>query len=481
MPMNRRTLVAFLATALLTPSFSQAADMEIQDVVVIGSGIAGCAAALSALEAGANKVLMLEQAPLIGGHSLMSSGSIAVISPKRQSKQNISDSVDDLWEDSQLVGGKSANEELIRKIGNDSEEIIEWLETTGINFSPIVFQCTGGLHPRCMASNSGSAGKEYVLSLFQAAKNRGLSTILKAKVTRLHKLENNLWEVTYSKDGETNFVRTLNVVIATGGFTDNKSLRKKYRPEISDEITSSAVTKNGYFAYALGDGIALAQANGAKITNMSSIQLLPLYGGRIVDYVGADIFVNLNGKRFVDEGASWKEIEKALLRLPHNEMWVITDSKSKKGLHLASKLNNGTIQKSRSIEEMADGMGIKPSVLKKTIDDYNQAVIDKNDVFGKKTFTQKIDTPPFYWGKEKLQAHMTLGGICINKKAEVLAITGAVIPGLFACGETTGNIFGHDRLGGMSLTSALVFGREAGINAASRALAIRTTTPSLGW
>ena len=105
----------------------------VYDVVVIGTGLAGLCAAVSAKEAGAGRVLMIEKAPLVGGHSAIASGSIAFVDPKRQAEQGIVDSVEKFVDDAWTVGG-SIDEELVRYIGEKSGEGITWLERQGVRF-----------------------------------------------------------------------------------------------------------------------------------------------------------------------------------------------------------------------------------------------------------------------------------------------------------------------------------------------------------
>ena len=172
----------------------------------------------------------------------------------------------------------------------------------------------------------------------------------------------------------------------------------------------------------------------------------------------------------MNEGASWKTLENALLKLPNQTMWVVTDAQSKKGISLGVKLADGTVRKSDTIAEMAIGMGVDPTVLQKTLDDYNRGAAKHEDPqFGKTTFTQQINQPPYYWGKEQLFLHTTLGGIAINERAEVLDDNNQPIAGLYAAGETVGGIFGKSRLGGLAITGCVVFGHEAGRQAAARA------------
>ena len=114
-------------------------------------------------------------------------------------------------------------------------------------------------------------------------------------------------------------------------------------------------------------------------------------------------------------------------------------------------------------------MNIPAAKLESTLARYNYFARQKEDPdFCKEFFTQTIDTPPVYWGKEKLYVHCTLGGIEIDQHARVLDPAEHPLPGLYAAGETTGGIFGQDRLGGMSMSNALVMGRKAGRSAAIR-------------
>lgn len=108
---------------------------------------------------------------------------------------------------------------------------------------------------------------------------------------------------------------------------------------------------------------------------------------------------------------------------------------------------------------------------KKTIENYNKSV-DKgyDSATGKTIFSQRIEQPPFYFGKESIYVHTTLDGIRTDEHARVLSVKGVPMPGLFVAGEVSGGIFGTDRLGGASMTNCLVMGRRAGKNAAINAI-----------
>lgn len=206
------------------------------------------------------------------------------------------------------------------------------------------------------------------------------------------------------------------------------------------------------------------------MTTGFGLQALPFWGGRLLDYQGADIYVDMHGRRFVNENSPWNVISNAILSLPERRCWVITDDRSFKGETLGVKLINGVVRKSDSIDAMAAAMDIEPVVLARTIEDYNRAADKGYDArTGKRLFRQRIERPPFYWGAERIYVHTTLDGIRTNRAAEVIASSGGLVPGLYAAGECAGGIFGGDRLGGAGMTACFVMGREAGRQAAARA------------
>ena len=216
--------------------------------------------------------------------------------------------------------------------------------------------------------------------------------------------------------------------------------------------------------------IECAGRNGAFVTTGFGLQALPFWGGRLLDYQGADIYVDMHGRRFVNENSPWNVISNAILSLPERRCWVITDDRSFKGATLGVKLINGVVRKSDSIDAMAAAMDIEPVVLARTIEDYNRAADKGYDArTGKRLFRQRIERPPFYWGAERIYVHTTLDGIRTNRAAEVIASSGGLVPGLYAAGECAGGIFGGDRLGGAGMTACFVMGREAGRQAAARA------------
>ena len=149
----------------------------------------------------------------------------------------------------------------------------------------------------------------------------------------------------------------------------------------------------------------------------------------------------------------------------------IADSKAVKtaGWNIDASINKKVVVKFNSLEELAKYYNISLKNFKETINKFNESFNDGVDrCFSKPLIknAEPITKPPFYGIRLWPKVHFTMGGIRINKNAEVIDINGNVINGLFAAGEVTGGVHGASRLGSCSITDCLVFGRIAGKNAA---------------
>lgn len=468
-----KRLSCFILSVFIAVFFSGAAFAQQvikTDVLIVGSGGAGLSAAVAATENGAKNVIVIEKLPTIGGHTIISGGSVNAVDTKRQPKQGIKDSADLMYEQTLKAGDYRANPALVRILANNSESAINWIEGLGVEWNDRVFEAWGGLYPRSHNSGDKNAGYDYIRVLNSVAKKAGVVIKPNTKATELIRKDPK-GKVTgvkaVNKKGETEIYEAKAVILATGGFTANESLRMRYDRRLDNTFKTTANPTGKAMDGSTGDGLIMAEAIGADTDGMNYIQLIPFAGGRVIDYVGGDIYVDFNGKRFVNEGGRRDRIADAVLALPERTMWVITDDQSLKGASLEPKLKSGIVKKADSIEEMAKMMNVDPKVLKTTLDRYNKYAKDKQDPdFGKGTFTQTIDKAPYYFGTETEDVHFSCGGLRITEKTEVVDVEGNVIPGLYAAGEVTGGIHGTNRAGGNSLTSNFVFGRVAGEQAA---------------
>ncbi len=442
-------------------------------VVVIGSGLSGLAAAVCAIENGASNVLILEKGPLVGGHSQYSSGSMAIVQPYTEKLTGWQDSVAQFVADALTFGGGSGNLEILSKIARDSFDVFTWLKSCGIFFGP-VFMAKSGLHPRCVSMPGNAAGRSYVLAVARRAVELGVKIRLNCQVNAFEPTERGwLLKVNYtgtqSQFSGQIFAKSL--IIASGGFTADIAKRTQFDARLTADLRTTANPYGTVWDGATGEILDAAQQAGAALTEGFGLQLLPYWGGRLLDYDGGDIYVDASGERFIDENLTWNSIADKLLNLEDRFCWVITDARSHKGATLGLKLLNGIVHKAQSVEEMAYQMQVPYLTLKKTLEDYNRSVDNGYDrETGKKTFAQRIEQPPFYFGKETVYVHTSLDGIRTDPQARVLSTLGTPMLGLFAAGEVVGGIFGNDRLSGLSITNCLVMGREAGRNAARYSL-----------
>ena len=181
---------------------------------------------------------------------------------------------------------------------------------------------------------------------------------------------------------------------------------------------------------ATGDGIVMAKTVNAQLVGMEYIQSLPLGNP-----------VEINGEGFT--------------------IW---------GDNIDDLVEEGTVFRADTIEELAEQIDIDPAVLKDTHDTFNSYVESGVDAdFGRTLFGDPLVTPPFFASPRVPTVHHTMGGIKINLEGQALNEADEVIPGLYAVGELTGGIHGGNRLGGNALVDIHVFGRTAG-TAAAKAL-----------
>ncbi len=448
------------------------------DVVVIGGGGAGLAAAVSAHQNGA-EVIVLEKMPRLGGNTILSGGAFNAVDPKRQKAQGIEDSTDKHYTQTFEGGDKLGNPELIRVFVDNAYPAIEWLESLGMKFNDEVFTVLGGLWPRAHKPST-PLGTGFI-DTYQAYvdANKGIDIMLDTEVTELIMENGKVVGIKATGlEGEVIIKANNGVVIASGGFGANVEMRDQYNKSWPALTQIKTTNHPG----ATGDGLAMAKNVGANLIGLDNIQLLPMgdpatgsLSGNIEQGVENRIFVNKSGNRFVDEGARRDVMTKALMEQEDAYMWVVLDKHS---YPTGDKKNNfnetideliaqGRAFKGDTLEDLAKQIGVDPANLVKAVEDFNKAVdAGGPDAFGRTLFADKIDTAPYYAGARVPTVHHTMGGIEINTSAQVMDVNGKVIPGLYAAGEVTGGIHGSNRLGGNALADIAVFGRIAGESAA---------------
>jgi urocanate reductase len=446
------------------------------DVIVIGSGGAGLAAAVTSAQNGA-KTVILEKMDIIGGNTRITGGAFNAVDPVEQKKKGIEDSVEKHAEQTLKGGDYRANPELVKQFAQSAPQTLQWLKDCGVEFAPGVYQVYGGLYPR--AHNTVKPfGLGYIDALSAQCEKLGVPVMLQTKVVRLVREQPLSGKVigveAVNKRGKTQYFQALRgVVIASGGFAANPKIRALHDPRLYDLPTTN-------HKGATGDMLAPAQNIGAEVVGMDFIQLLPgaASNGRFIGMVSpveSVIFVNKNGDRFVAEDQRRDVIADAILSSPTKVVFGIRDSDGYKAMKPGAKkafdgaFSTGDAFKADTLDDLALKIQIPAENLKRAVAEYNKAVDTKKDPLGRKptVLVQKIEKAPFYAGRLTMAVHHTMGGIEIDPKAEVIDRHGNPIPHLYAAGEVTGGLHGTNRVGGNAVAEIFTMGRIAGANAAA--------------
>ena len=442
------------------------------DVVIVGAGGAGLTAAVRAKQEGAD-VLVLEKMAMVGGNSLKASGGMNCAGTKFQAALGITDSgVEEFIEDT-MNGGHLLNDlALVTTMAENSAEAVEWLESIGAPL-PKVAATGGTTHKYLHSPEDGSPVGSYLVEKLNAeAEKQGIEIMLNTKATEILMDEGQAVGVMAEDNGHVYTVNADAVVIATGGFGSNFEMMCSY-----DESLANAVTTN--HPGATGDGILMAEAVGAATVDMEQIQLHPtvyqetsMLVSEKMRSLGA-ILVNSDGKRFTNDLATRDAVSAAELQQEGGYAYIIFDQNLvDQNKSAQSYIDNGMTSQGETYEELAQNMGLEGEAVDnfvQTMDTWNQAVANGVDEeFGRNNgMDADLSTAPFYAIKIAPGIHHTMGGIKIDTDTEVIDTEGNVIPGLYAAGETTGGVHGGNRIGGNAVCDFVVFGRIAGLNAAT--------------
>lgn len=456
------------------------------DVVVIGGGGAGLAAAISAEQGGAN-VLVLEKTGLLGGSTNVSEGALNAADPKRQEPMGIEDSVKKHIEQTYTGGHSTGNMELITYMCENALGSVEWLESLGVEFKDEVGTATGALWQRSHYTTTPS-GNSYIRVFESYIENSDNLNVLKeTPATALIQNENG--DVVGVKAQHNGREITVNaakgVIIATGGFGANKEMLGEYNTGVWAHVDVTKLGCTNAYQCAQGDGITLGTSVGAALTGMSDIQIHPCGtpGTGLMENIRTSgrnrIFVNTEGDRFVNEGAARDVLAQAIFDQQDQTYWIVVNSirypdrdwADANGATIANMVALGVVVEADTLEELAEKTGMDAAKLQASIDTYNAVVRgEQEDALGFQANNQadkEMTEGPWYACKKVPTVHHTMGGLVIDTSAHVLNENGEAIKGLYAAGEVTGGIHGENRLGGNAIADCMTFGRLAGKNAAA--------------
>ncbi|HWI14175.1 MAG TPA: FAD-dependent tricarballylate dehydrogenase TcuA [Burkholderiales bacterium] len=487
------------------------------DVIVVGGGNAAMCAALSAREHGAS-VLLLERAPEAqrggntaytgGGFRMVHDGVETVKSVVPDLSQNDIDNTDfgrytaeDYLEDLGRTTQWHCDPDLAETLVRNSTETVQWLHGRGVKFVPRFgryafkhegkFKFFGGTVVEATGGGRGLVDAEY-----KAANRHGVELRYRTQAVALLRGREGIAGVRVAQDGEEQTVRAKGVVLAAGGFQANREWRTRYLGPGWD------MAKVRGTRYNTGDGIRMALQVGAQpyghwsgCHSVSWERYAPDFG-EIDRPITASrngypfgIMVNAQGKRFVDEGADFRNYTYAkygrvVLEQPGSYAWHVFDSQVSHLLHEEYRSKGTTKVQADTLEELVARMeDVDPRSFIETVSAYNAAI--RRDVafnpnikdgrctvglsIDKSNWANPLEKPPYVAYAVTCGITFTFGGLKIDTTGRVLDISDEAIPGLYAAGELVGGLFYFNYPGSSGLMAGSVFGRLAGRSAAEHA------------
>jgi len=486
------------------------------DVIVIGGGNAALCAALSAREHGAS-VLILERAPeeSRGGNSAFTGGGFRMVHHGLEDVKKLIElseaeianidfgeyTAEQYLDDLGRVTQYNCDPDLAETVVRRSTETVQWLHGRGVRFVPRFgmyafkhegrYKFFGGTVVEASGGGRGLVDAEY-----KAAAKHGVEVRYRARATALLRGPRGIEGVRVERDGVQEELRARAVVLAAGGFEANREWRTRYLGPGWD------MAKVRGTRYNTGDGIRMALDAGAQPHGqwsgchaVSWERHAPDYGDlearTAFSRNGYPFFVMINGdgKRFVDEGADFRNYTYAkygriVLQQPGSYAWHVFDSQVVHLLREEYRSRGATRVEADTLEELVARMeDVHPAQFLQTIREYNAAIrrevpFNPNIKDGRRTeglaidksnWANSIEKPPFIAYAVTCGITFTFGGVKIDTSTRVLDIADAPLPGLYAAGELVGGLFYYNYPGSSGLMAGSVFGRIAGREAAAHA------------
>jgi predicted oxidoreductase len=502
-------LLCVIALAALAAGCARPAPESDADVIVVGAGIAGLAAALEAADAGAT-ALVLDANSVAGGHAMMAGGLFLVGTPLQASK-GVEDSPDLAFADI-MKWGEDANPEWVRRYVTASRtEVHDWLVALGVEFRMLLPAPGETSVPRFHFARGSAAGVVTPM-MRKAFAQDGLRFAFNTEATGLGRTEDGRWRVTVRdlRDGTTASYVAPAVVLATGGFeNDLGRVRAHWLPGVAQPERLLM----GAGRFARGDGLDLGREAGARIERLDhqTIYVTGLPDPRdpqgehgLLAQNDAAIFVDAGGRRFINERAPRKDQERTILAMPGQGYWMLFDAAGARELRVRGApwltpealgreilANPALVARADTVAGLAGAAGLPAVALEEAVRRFNAQVrAGRDDDFGRfgpgvaGAPPQPLEQAPYYAMRLYPMTRKSLGGLAIDAQARVVGEDGAPLAGLFAAGEATGVAGINGSVGGSGtfLGPSILTGRIAGGAAAAHAQASGRTvaTPGAG-
>ena len=423
------------------------------DLVIIGGGPAGLAAAISAREAGLKNIILIEKLDILSGNGKYDMNFYDLINSEAQKARRINDTVESLIADN---SNPLDTPERIKAQAEGAFVLDKWLRSFGVKLN---YNYGKRGH---MAESNAYAGAHVQDGMENKVKELGIDVRTGTKGLDLIMKDGKAAGVKVQNGNNFYDINAKAVILATGGFSANKELLKKYVPGSEVFQTSNQIG-------ATGDFIPVFEKNNIKTANLEVLNIFPFIIRQTRDLTGGGdgfILVNKEGKRFTSESITYatrfSTAQKILDQTDSAAFYIYDQKLYDSSFRLQKHTAQGLHLKADTLDELADKLGIDKNNLKSTVEEFNKAVRGEiKDPFREKpTKKEFMSEGPYYGVQVESAIHMTRGGVVADEKTQVLYDNGNIVNGLYAAGEVANSNSG-------AYSAAVIFGRIAGQEAAN--------------
>lgn len=423
------------------------------DIVIVGGGPAGLAAAVSAKQTNADKnVILVEKLDILSGNGKFDMNFFDMINTEAQKAAGNDEWVGEAGL-AKFLEEKSSNGESAERIqvwANEEYNLDAWLRAMGVELN---YNYGGTNH---MAEDNQYSGEVIQAGLEKAAAELGVDVRVGTKGVDLVMEDGACKGVIVTNNaGETYTINAASTIITTGGFCSNKELLAEYAPGYEVFNTSNQMGTTGDF-------VKIFEQNGFKMENMGKMSffsniIVPyrdLTGGADMNLLANNEGALLPNKSGMDRGTMIKE-------QPNGAAYYITDKTGYDSFYRIRKhVGLGYYAEGATLEELAEKLSINAEGLKASVEQYNaDAAAGAENAQIAAVPKRALDAEgPYYGVRVEAANHMTKGGVVCNENAQVLNADDTVVPGLYAAGEVTWQAGGY--------SESVCFGKVAGAQAA---------------
>ncbi len=423
------------------------------DIVIVGGGPAGLAAAVSAKQTNADKnVILVEKLDILSGNGKFDMNFFDMINTEAQKAAGNDEWVGEAGL-AKFIEEKSSNGESAERIqvwANEEYNLDAWLRAMGVELN---YNYGGTNH---MAEDNQYSGEVIQAGLEKAAAELGVDVRVGTKGVDLVMEDGACKGVIVTNNaGETYTINAASTIITTGGFCSNKELLAEYAPGYEVFNTSNQMGTTGDF-------VKIFEQNGFKMENMGKMSffsniIVPyrdLTGGADMNLLANNEGALLPNKSGMDRGTMIKE-------QPNGAAYYITDKTGYDSFYRIRKhVGLGYYAEGATLEELAEKLSINAEGLKASVEQYNaDAAAGAENAQIAAVPKRALDAEgPYYGVRVEAANHMTKGGVVCNENAQVLNADDTVVPGLYAAGEVTWQGGGY--------SESVCFGKVAGAQAA---------------